>query len=418
MSTDRLQYLLDRLFQGRITEDEKEELAFWIDTLPDDSQWEQRLSRIWNDFDASAGTEEKMEPSRAEAMFKKILSEERALRPLAGTGALPYKPLGRGLMRWAVAAAAVVGILIVLSLVFLVPGPVQKQPVAANPAPLQKQVIKPGSNKATLTLANGEKILLDSIDNGALASRDGGKVIKLSNGVLKYQEPAADDGQQAAQAITRYNTISTPRGGQYQVILPDGSKVWLNAASSLKFPVTFGQKREITVTGEIYAEVAGNENKPFVAHILSPSGQDKGAVKVLGTRFNVNAYDIAVSTTLLEGAVKMELPSAAGGKEVSLRPGEQALITDGRIRINKQADLQEIIAWKNGLFNFEGNSIEEVMQQIARWYDIDVRYEGIPSVHFMGTISRNADISEVLKMLEMTGAVSFRIEGTTVTVKN
>lgn len=420
MSTDRLQYLLDRLFRRELTPEEKEELALWTDTLQHDEEWKLRLSKIWNSYQP----EEEMEPSRADVVLKKILSEGKTEKQPAKTVSLPYTPISGGMMKWAVAAAAVIGILIVLSLVFLVPRPNNNSVVATTQQASQKQNIVPGGNKAVLTLANGKKIVLNNVNNGLVANQQTGKVIKLSNGLLKFSKAKSQKLKAKGQKPIEYNTITTPRGGQYEVILPDGSKVWLNAASSLKFPTAFtGKEREVTIKGEIYAEIAKNENKPFIVHILSPSGQKKGMVKVLGTNFNVNAYEEGdTKVTLLEGIVQVSNQSATDNTQPTtdntrrLKPGEQALVNKNSIQINKNVNINEIMAWKNGLFDFEGNDIREVMQQIARWYDVEVKYENVPSAHFMGTISRSAKISEVLKMLEMTGAVHFKVEGKTIIV--
>jgi ferric-dicitrate binding protein FerR (iron transport regulator) len=412
MSTDRLQYLLDRLFQGELTLEEKEELALWTDTLQNDEEWKMRLSKIWNNYEP----EEKMEPSSADVMLKKILLEGKTEEPPAKTVSLPYTPVSGGMMKWAVAAAAVIGILIVLSLVFLVPRPNKDHVVATNHQTSQKQDIIPGGNKAVLTLANGKKIVLNKAGNGSLAQQGNTKVIKVNSGLISYnrQEAAAGGSPSSGSGHRQYNMIATPRGGQYEIILPDGSKVWLNAASSLKFPTAFmGKKREVEMTGEAYFEITKDVGKPFIVK--------KGdmEIQVLGTHFNVMAYDkeTNMKVTLLEGAVKIAPLSGNGeGLGVRLKPGEQALVNENNIQVNKNVNINEVIAWKNGLFDFEGNDIKEVMQQIARWYDVEVKYENVPSAHFMGTISRNVDVSEVLKMLEMTGAVHFKVEGRTIMV--
>lgn len=414
MSTDRLQYLLDRLFHYTITEEEREELALWIDTLQSKEEWNERISKIWNSY--SAGTQgisldplrEKMDPSRAGIILKKILSEGKKENEPAKTVSMSYTPVSKGLMRWSVAAAAVVGILIVLSLVFFVPRPGHKRLATAHKETPQKQHILPGSNKAVLTLANGKKIVLDSANNGLLVSQQNAKVIKLSNGLLKFQQSATPN----TQKVTEYNVISTPRGGQYRIILPDGSKVWLNAASSIRFPIVFSEKeRTVQITGEAYFEVAKNAHKPFIVK------KGNMEVRVLGTHFNVMAYDneANIKVTLLEGLVRISQQTTHNTQLI--KPGEQALISKKDIQVNKEVNLNEVIAWKNGLFDFEGNDIRDVMQQIARWYDVEVKYEDIPSAHFMGTISRSAEVSEVLKMLEMTGAVQFQVEGKMIIVK-
>lgn len=260
--------------------------------------------------------------------------------------------------------------------------------------------ITPGGNKAVLTLADGSKIVLDSTHNGQLAQQGNARVVNEDGHVI-YHAGGKDES-------VVYNTMATPRGGQYQLVLPDGTKVWLNAASSIKYPTAFASKeRKIELTGEAYFEVT-KRNNPFIVSILSPSGD--GEVEVLGTHFDVNAYgdEEMVKTTLLEGAVKL----VRNNKSILLRPGQQAGYgnNDGP-ELLKDADTEEALAWKNGIFLFNEASIETVMRQVERWYDIEVSYAGkIPAGHFSGTVNRNANISQVLKILELSD-VHFRIEG-------
>lgn len=404
MTNDRIQQLLIRYFKEECTPSEKRELALWIQSLGNEEDWQIRLQKIWEQYNVR----EKPKQERLEAILKEILADKDEDKPKV----IPMPPRSQqsGMMKWAMVAAAAIAALIMFSLIYFVPNPNEQHPVAQK---VEKETNKilPGSNKATLTLANGQQIILDSASTGALKTAGNTKVIKVKNGLLSYKKSQISD----LRSQIAYNTISTPRGGQYQVILPDGSKVWLNAASSLKFPTAFKKgKREIFVKGEVYAEVAKNKNKPFIVHILSPSGADKGTVKVLGTSFDVNAYqkNAPAKTTLIEGAVKISL----GGNEKILIPGDQALIGKEQISIKKDVNTVGIIAWKNGLFDFSGTSIKEVMQRISRWYDVQIKYENMPSVRFMGTISRSSNVSDVLKMLEMTGVVHFIIEGKTITV--
>lgn len=262
--------------------------------------------------------------------------------------------------------------------------------------------IAPGSDKAVLILADGSKIALDGEHNGVLAQQGNTKVMKLDGG-LAYNAPSI----RGSQVETFYNMIVTPRGGQYQLVLSDGSKVWLNAASSLRFPTTFtGKERRVELTGEGYFEVAHNAQMPFVVQKGTTS------IKVLGTHFNVKAYDDEQDTkvTLLQGSVRV----SKGNEAALLQPGQQALLFnapsgDGSIEVQTNADVNEAIAWKNGVFQFEGADIQEVMRQIARWYDVEVVYKGQVDQHFRGTISRTVAVSKILKMLELTGAVHFTI---------
>ncbi len=282
----------------------------------------------------------------------------------------------------------------------------------------EKQDIAPGGNKAVLTLADGSQIILDSAANGNLASQGNVKLIKL-DGQLAYngsKSPSGDEGE------IIYNTITTPRGGQYQLILSDGSKVWLNAASSLRYPATFaGKERKVELTGEGYFEVAHNAAMPFKVKINTPLG-DGGEVEVLGTHFNINSYadEATINTTLLEGKVKVTpLANSQLNTQNSqlLSTGQQAkLNSTGQITVNKNVELDEVMAWKNGVFNFSGLTIEDIMRQISRWYNLDVSYQGQTSKEtFTGIVSRNNNISQVLKIMEEAG-IKFSIKNKNITV--
>lgn len=269
-----------------------------------------------------------------------------------------------------------------------------------NAQPFKKDV-PPGGDRATLTLADGTKIVLDSAANGIVTQQGSTKILKLNTGQLEYRMSAVNH-QPAAVA---YNTISTPKGGQYQLILPDGSKVWLNAASSLHFPTRLtGKERVVELRGEGYFEVAKNNDMPFRIQAADME------VKVLGTHFNVMAYDDedAVRTTLLEGAVQV----SKGAAKSILKPGEQASINNaGEIKVLHDIDIDESVAWKNGQFRFKGADINSVMRQLARWYNIEVIYKTPITGRLTGTISRNKPISKVLNLLELTGGMHFSIEG-------
>ena len=266
--------------------------------------------------------------------------------------------------------------------------------------------VAPGGNKAVLTLADGSEIILDNAQNGALSQQGNTKILKLDAGQLSY----TTDGTKTNGEVL-YNTIATPRGGQYQIILPDGSTVWLNAASSLRFPTAFvGKQRTVELTGEAYFEVTKKTSMPFNVKVNDMD------VQVLGTHFNVMAYteEDAVRTTLLEGAVKVTKGAAVG----LLKPGQQAKLnkTAGNIKIS-EADVEEVMAWKNGLFLFNNEGIKTIMRQISRWYDVDISFEGnIPDKNFTGQISRNNNLSQVLKMLELTKEAHFKITGKKIAV--
>jgi ferric-dicitrate binding protein FerR (iron transport regulator) len=262
--------------------------------------------------------------------------------------------------------------------------------------------IAPGKQGAILTLADGRQVVLDSLANGIVARQNGAAVV-LRNGQLTY------DAVASARPEINYNTITAPRGRQFRLVLPDGSRVWLNAASSLTYPTAFsGRERSVQLNGEAYFEIAKDEQLPFRVNI-----DDKTGIQVLGTRFNVNAYpeEAHIKTTLLEGAVRM----ISGKHNAILAPGQAAQISrragEQAIKIIDQADPGSALAWKNGLFDFEDASLEEVMRQLARWYDIEVVYEkGIPPIVFGGKMSRDMMLSDLLKVLDES-EVHFRTEG-------
>jgi ferric-dicitrate binding protein FerR (iron transport regulator) len=269
-----------------------------------------------------------------------------------------------------------------------------------------KNDIAPGGNKAILTLADGSTIALDTATNGILTEQGGAKVIKLENGELAYNTTNVEEGK------VHYNSISTPRGGQYQLVLADGSKVWLNAASSLRFPATFtGEERKVELTGEAYFEVAKNAKMPFRVRVADME------VEVLGTHFNINSYDdeAAIKTTLVEGSVNIK----KGESRQLLAPGQQVQVDKaGQMKLIRNVDTEEAIAWKNGKFIFTGNDIQSVMRQLEKWYDIDVEYKGnLTREEFVGMISRSSNISQILQMLEKTRTVNFEIKGRKIIVQ-
>ena len=262
--------------------------------------------------------------------------------------------------------------------------------------------IAPGGNKAILTLADGSQIVLDTAANGNISNQGNTTIIKL-DGKLNYTA-SGKNGE------VLYNTIATPKGGMYQIVLSDGSKVWLNAASSLRFPTIFtGKQRNVELSGEAYFEIEKNVAMPFNVTVSEMN------VQVLGTHFNVMAYneESDIKTTLLEGAVKVSKGSAVG----LLKPGKQASIDqNGAIKI-VDAEIEKELAWKNGIFFFENSDIKTIMQQLNRWYDADISYQGnVTNRRFTGQISRYINLSEVLKMLELTGEIHFKIEGRRVLV--
>lgn len=268
---------------------------------------------------------------------------------------------------------------------------------------VQHHGVTPGSDKASLTLADGSVIALDSNVNGMLVRQGVSSVVNTAGGQLVYEATAEQAG-----APLLFNTLITPRGGQYKLTLPDGSKVWLNAASSIRFPTAFtGRERKVEVSGEVYFEVAKAPSMPF--RVVT----DGMTVEVLGTHFNVNAYndEAEINTTLLEGRVKVT--AQATRAEQLLLPGQQSRLgKNGALRLFADVDLQEAVAWKNGYFQFNGENIRSVMRKLARWYDVDVEFRGdMEGRDFEGTISRFERIDEVLRILALTGMIHFKTEG-------
>ncbi len=287
----------------------------------------------------------------------------------------------------------------------------QGPPAGRGEEVVQKEIM-PGGNKAVLTLAGGSTIILDSALTGELSRQGNAAVRKAAGGRLIY---TALKGA-AAEAV--YNKVTTPRGGQYQVVLPDGSRVWLNAASSLRFPTAFtGKERRVELTGEAYFEVAGDPARPFKVAVNAAT-----EVEVLGTDFNIMAYtdEPEIKTTLIRGAVKV----VRGPASTLLHPGDQARIVQAGgndpIRLIHHADTGEAIAWTTGSFQFEELGIGPVMRQISRWYDVDILYDAASAAnlsgrHFGGSISRRLNLSDVLRILE-SNKIHFRVEGTTIHV--
>ncbi|SDP82447.1 FecR family protein [Mucilaginibacter sp. OK268] len=264
-----------------------------------------------------------------------------------------------------------------------------------------KGPVLPGNNKATLTLSDGSNIDLTDSKKGLLSKQGSVAVGKSGEGEIVYD---AKEGE-AKSSVTLYNIISTPRGGQYQVVLSDGTKVWLNAASSIKFPTVFtGHERKVELTGEAYFEVAKNKDMPFKVAVEHMS------VEVLGTHFNVDAYkdEAVIKTTLLEGAVKL----VTGDHQAYLKPGQQATLNQQQSFNIRSVNTEEAVAWKNGYFIFNNENIQSIMRKISRWYDVEVVYNGkVDERDFGGTVSRFDSVTDVLKSLELTGTVHFKMEG-------
>jgi transmembrane sensor len=274
--------------------------------------------------------------------------------------------------------------------------------------------IAPGKNKAILTLANGKKVSLSDMENGQIPSQDGITITKAGNGQLIYKVENQDGPNQDVHhgAKEMFNTVQTPKGGQYQVLLPDGSRVWLNAFSSLKFPVYFnpGSERVVKLSGEAYFEVSHREKQPFKVVMA------RQTVEVLGTHFNINGYadDTLTKTTLLQGSVRISTLT----KTATLEPGEQSSIGGGFAV--KQVNAEESVAWKNGYFKFDDEKLDYIMKSISRWYDVEVIFQDpdLRNETFGAVTTRFANINALLRMIEQTGNAHFAIHGRTIIVSN
>lgn len=336
--------------------------------------------------------------------------------------AIPSIPLRKTPLVWAKIAVAAT-VLFVLSIGFYFYNIPDKTGMAPREQ-LSQSEINPVHQKAMLTLADGRRITLDEAENGEIAEQGGVIITKTKDGQLVYEgsanEGSANKGSATEKSTTEtaaaargnaLNKIETPKGGQYQVNLPDGTKVWLNAASSLSYPASFtGDKREVKLLGEAYFEVAKNKNMPFVVH---SKGQE---VEVLGTHFNVNAYpdEAKTKTTLLEGSVKVKLLVAKG--TALLKPGQQSVYEGDQLDVNA-IDVAEVIAWKEGYFLFQDEDIRSIMRKIARWYDVEIVYAAnISPKELGGRISRNKSLDYVLRTLSRTDKFNFKVEGRRVTV--
>jgi transmembrane sensor len=299
-------------------------------------------------------------------------------------------------------AAAILLLGLVSYLAFDKPYSGNRSLIAPTKSVTLKNDVLPGRDKALLTLADGTVVELEDIADGTVREENGIRVSKVGGKVMYEMIRSAE------MAVNTYNTIHTPAGGQYHIVLEDGSKVWLNSESSLRFPTAFSNERRVDLTGEGYFEIAKNVKKPFVVNA------GKTHVEVLGTHFNVMAYanEGLSKTTLLEGSVKVS--NGISSKRIS--PGQQAVVGE---HINIQTtDTEGAVAWKNGFFQFENDNLRNILRQLKRWYGVEVENEQqLPAKHFTGFISRNTPLSQVLKMLEMSGELKFKIQGKKISIQ-
>lgn len=391
MDQQRIDHLLKQYAAGALTGEEQQELEQVL-AQPARKELEERISAL---------LEERGDISQAVA-FNETTSRETFDRIIAADKPLPrrIKPMRKWL-----SAAAVALLCISAGGYFLLDR--AKQPAGTAQTQGTKPEKSPGRNAAILYLADNSAVELDSLGNGILAAQGGASVV-MKNGQLSYLPQQPGDSQPAPA----FNRIVTPRGGEFTIVLPDGTRVWLNAASSLTFPTVFsGAKREVELTGEAYLQVAEDRSHPFEVKIRDVN------VAVVGTQFNIMGYEdeSGIVTTLVTGSVRITAP---GNDAKLLAPGQHAVVDrSGALRIEK-ADVAEETAWKNGRIHFERTSIRQIMRQVSRWYDVDIAYRGnVADMDFTCTVSRRDKLSKLLALLEMTGAVHFTMEGNTIVVQ-
>lgn len=390
MSEDQLKKLIEKYLSGQ---QDAEEAAL-LQQLLDTPEGMRRLGEIMDEQLAANRATADEHPEVVSRILKGIsdqIADEKKVISIRRRSIIK---------RWSVAASLL--ILIAVSAFFFTNRKTNNDtPVLAA---VDHADIAAGKDGAVLTLDDGSTMILDSLGNGFVTTQNGTK-ITLQNGQLIY-----DAGHPQAGEVS-YNTMSTPRGRQFQLVLPDGSKVWLNAASSIRYPTVFtGTERKVEITGEAYFEVAHNRSLPFKVQVNKET-----TVEVLGTHFNINSYEDeeSINTTLLEGSVRVKHSNG----EIVLKPGQQARAKGTeQIKVLSGVDIEKVMAWKNGVFNFQDATLEEVMRQLERWYDIDVVYEkNIPKLEFFGKMGKDLSLANVLRGLEMS-EVSFRIEGRKVIV--
>ena len=380
MTTSRIDYLVQQALAGKATPEEWEEFQQMVMQQRETAGLEQALEKNWQQFHPGENVPEQ----QLDDIFSALMQHKEELPPA--------RIIQWGKWIWAAAS------ILLISIVGMYYYFSHNKPVVevAETSPL----IEPGKDGAILTLNDGSTIVLDTLSNGVVSSQGGMNVL------LKNQELIYHSGNTSSQnpSSVAYNTLTTPKGRQFTITLPDGTRVWLNAASSLKFPTSFtGPERLVNITGEAFFEVAKDQQTPFIVQAPELS------IRVLGTTFNINAYpnETGITTTLLEGRVQI----TKGTVTKNLQPGQQ-LISSGtnELVVHDDVNIDQVIAWKNGFFNFEGVGIQNLMRQLERWYNIEVVYpQGVPSIEFVGKMSRNISLPDLLDGLKGAG-VNFRIE--------
>lgn len=407
--SDRLKYLLDQYSNERASQSEENEL-FQIIT---ETQHDDLIKRIMLEMMQMGEPSAEVNKERWQPLLNKVLEQLNVTNQDIHRNIHDYtSPRKFQLQKWFAAASILILLFTAGYYLFFT-----KNSSPASITKFQSRKNKPemnipaGRDQAVLTLSDGSAINLDSVKNGTLTRQGNTKIVKGDNGELLYYV------DQQSSNVSGYNTVSIPRGGKYEIVLSDGSKVWLNAASSLKYPTSFkGKLRDVVLTGEGYFEVAKNPAMPFRVTINDMT------VEVLGTHFNINGYsdEHSVSTTLLEGSVKVTKAVSlnAESKTVLLKPGQQAdLARDGKLKVSSSENIEQVIAWKENNFEFNNDAIPAIMRQISRWYDVEVEYQGsIPARRLTGKFSRDVTLNQLIEMLQYTG-VNMKIENKKIIIR-
>jgi ferric-dicitrate binding protein FerR (iron transport regulator) len=404
---DRLKHLMEKHSLDTLSREEFTEL---LDMIRDPGNESQVKSLLTSDLENIP--RENYDQPFWDQFFSGMMQSRKAPVRKLFPGSRP------AFIRWVAAAAILV--FVVMGVWFLTRSPFgnDKQPQAKIETNIN-DIPAPTATRAVITLADGTRVYLDSADSGTIAQQSGTNLIKNTNGEISYQLNT-NSHQLTTNSPLAYNTLQNPRGSRLIMLtLTDGTKVWLNAGSSLRYPTAFtGTTREVEITGEAYFEVAHDASKPFKVALPGKVGE----VEVLGTHFNVNAYEDedALKVTLLEGSVKLTShpqKSTANSHQlkdnsITIKPGQQAVLTNSyQLTANSQVDLDAVMAWQHGTFEFNKTELPVIMRQISRWYDVDIVYEGQPSnTKYGGGISRNLPLSDVLDLLKANG-VKFRLEG-------
>lgn len=382
---ERFEELLSQYLGKNISISEETELM----NLLIDPELEQRkaalLDEVYDKF-----PEYQMLEERADDIFSKILKQ-------AESGTKSTKINKITWVRW-IAAASII-LIVGISAKFILPKFFNEDARQESAKTKIQEIKAPALNKATITLSNGQRVFLDNAVNGKLIRQDGVDLVKLADGKIAYSGFSNKE---------LFNTLNNPRGSKVvDMLLADGSRVWLNTGSSITFPVSFnGNERKVVITGEAYFEVAKNVAKPFKVSV-----EGKCEVVVLGTHFNINSYsdESSIKTTLLEGSVKVS--SLKSNKSLLIKPGQQAQLGENEeLLLNKNANLDQVMAWKKGFVHFEDADLQLVLRQLARWYDIEIIYKGeIPNRKFAGEMQLDLNLSQILKILE-TNNIQFKLE--------